>query len=474
MFGDFEFAAGQFADSSVALATPTPTPATYQRLVVECKTNDCTGIAADSQSYSLQDALYFNGTPVSVVIICPVGGVGCTPGQPVVVTYPPGTFVFPNVPLTPGEPINLCLDGCQSRVCRALPTGATTAQINAAVTAIIQEVATQQAECDYCPDCAFGALISLGDLPAYACIDYEYDQSVVADTDPTSTPVSFSITGTLPTGITHEASGPSTMFLGGIPTVAGAFNFTVNAQAANGATTAKAYTVTVVGITTAAALTATIDEVYSQALVTSGFTGTLIWGIASGTLPAGLTFNTNTGVISGTPTTLGASTFTVFVQNETQQCLKEFEITVEEAGCSLFQDLTWPYQVTFGTGAGTASGNHLTASGTGGAACDFSSGFSIYGTMNYTGPEVECDVVIVYTGDSSASVKILQDSVEIFTWEPGDGSGTFPVTVGVGVGSLIEITSNDPDGSGGFVVLTASPDCGFGTQTGTLDVTFGT
>ena len=54
-----------------------------------------------------------------------------------------------------------------------------------------------------------------------------------------------------------------------------------------------------------------VGVAYSATLTASGGTGALKWSQASGTLPAGLTFNVATGVISGTPTAVGTSVFTV-------------------------------------------------------------------------------------------------------------------------------------------------------------------
>jgi hypothetical protein len=53
----------------------------------------------------------------------------------------------------------------------------------------------------------------------------------------------------------------------------------------------------------------TVGTPYSATLVAAGGTAPLTWSI-SGALPSGLTFNPKTGVISGTPTTVGSSTFT--------------------------------------------------------------------------------------------------------------------------------------------------------------------
>jgi hypothetical protein len=50
---------------------------------------------------------------------------------------------------------------------------------------------------------------------------------------------------------------------------------------------------------------------YQSTLSASGGWGTYSWSVTSGSLPAGLTLNSQTGVISGTPTTPGSSAFTI-------------------------------------------------------------------------------------------------------------------------------------------------------------------
>ena len=81
-------------------------------------------------------------------------------------------------------------------------------------------------------------------------------------------------------------------------------------------------------ITTTALAGGTVGTAYTATLAASG-TGTITWS-NSGDLPAGLTLDGNTGVISGTPTTAGTSTFTVKAANDYGSDSKELSIIIDE------------------------------------------------------------------------------------------------------------------------------------------------
>jgi hypothetical protein len=119
---------------------------------------------------------------------------------------------------------------------------------------------------------------------------------------------------TLPTGLTIAASGAIT----GTPTAAGTYPVTVTATDQEGATASRAFTWviapnTIVVKTTGAKTGWTGVKVSVQASATDSVAGQaaqLKWS-TTGVLPAGLTFNKTTGLISGRPARPSAATTTV-------------------------------------------------------------------------------------------------------------------------------------------------------------------
>ncbi len=95
-------------------------------------------------------------------------------------------------------------------------------------------------------------------------------------------------------------------------------------------------------ITTAALPAATVGAAYTATLAATGGTPPYSWSIASGTLPAGLTLATGTGVVSGTPTATGTSSFTVQVASAAlDSATAPLSITVNTASVSI-----WPSNPT--------------------------------------------------------------------------------------------------------------------------------
>jgi hypothetical protein len=128
-------------------------------------------------------------------------------------------------------------------------------------------------------------------------------------------PYTWSIaSGNLPGGLSLT---PGTGVISGTPTTAGTSNFTVKVSDANG-TTATSGTLSIavespLSVTTTSLLAGAVGTAYSQTLQAAGGATPYTWSIASGNLPGGLSLTAGTGVISGTPTTVGTASFTVQV-----------------------------------------------------------------------------------------------------------------------------------------------------------------
>ena len=133
-------------------------------------------------------------------------------------------------------------------------------------------------------------------------------------------PYTFSIVGTLPAGLTLNTS---TGAVTGTPTAAGTFTVKVTDATGNSSTSCM---ITINGplfVNCAAINTGDVGVPFSSGpMNVSGGTPPYTYSIV-GTLPAGLTLNTSTGAVTGTPTTAG--TFTVEVTdavgNSSTSCL---------------------------------------------------------------------------------------------------------------------------------------------------------
>jgi len=139
-------------------------------------------------------------------------------------------------------------------------------------------------------------------------------------------PISWNITsGSLPGGLTLSEEG----LISGTPTDYGTFDFTVKAtNIAGSVTKALSMNVDASPIILTGSLSGGIaGEAYEDTLAASG-TAPMTWAVSIGSLPAGLNLDTNTGVISGTPTAAVTSTFTVTATNSVGHDAKELSIVI--------------------------------------------------------------------------------------------------------------------------------------------------
>ncbi len=169
---------------------------------------------------------------------------------------------------------------------------------------------------------------------AAAQVGTSYTATIPAATGGT-TPITYSATG-VPAGLTFN---PETRQLTGTPTTSGTFTVTVTAtDAASPAQTAtRTYTVTVnpatLTLPAATPVTAQVGTSYSTTLPAASGGTTPVTYSATG-IPAGLSFNPTTRVISGTPTTAGTFTVTLTAAdagNPQQTVSRDYTITVNPA-----------------------------------------------------------------------------------------------------------------------------------------------
>ncbi|CAN0409753.1 unnamed protein product, partial [Phaeothamnion confervicola] len=224
-----------------------------------------------------------------------------------------------------------------------------------------------------------------------ATVSIAYSQSLSASG--ATGAVTFTRTaGTLPTGLSLSSGG----VISGTPTAAGSFSFTVQATDTLFNTGTRAYTVTVnlapLTITPTSLPAGTVGTSYSQSVTASGGTGPYAYSTLSGSLPAGLTLNTLSGLISGTPTTGGTSNFTIGATDSVGTVGSQaYSLTIGTASLTL-SPTTLPngtqstaYSQTVTASGGNGSYTYSLSSGSLPAGLSLSSGGVISGTPSGSG-----------------------------------------------------------------------------------------
>lgn len=136
--------------------------------------------------------------------------------------------------------------------------------------------------------------------------------------------------GALPAGVNLD---PVTGDFSGTPTAAGPYSFTVTADNGIGTATTREYTGSVVQAPGWEASTGLSAEVGVPVDVTFTAAGgpSPTYAIGSGALPAGLTLDSATGRVTGTPTEPGPFAFTIVATNSVGSASLEVEGTVVQA-----------------------------------------------------------------------------------------------------------------------------------------------
>ncbi len=252
-------------------------------------------------------------------------------------------------------------------------SGTPTATGTASFTITAQDFAGKTVEQGYTISISSTPLaLSPSTLPGWDINQPGYNETVVASGG--TSPYTYSVTtGALPTGLTLNST---TGVISGTPTVAGTASFTITAQDFAGETIEQSYSITI----SSTALTLSPSTLpgwdvnepgYNQTIVASGGTSPYSYNITSGALPTGLQLDPTTGVISGTPTAVGAASFTITAQDFADKTVSQgYSITISSTVLMLGPptlpgwDLNQPgYNQTVGASGGTSPYTYSVTSG---------------------------------------------------------------------------------------------------------------
>ena len=260
-------------------------------------------------------------------------GLTCNPpdGSPT----PPGSPTSPGGPLmfrsNPTSCAAFCPDG--SPFTFIVPAGAFVASSQILADREAFAYACRQAELQK---------VCFGDLtPTECCFGAAYSGQISVSG---SGPFTFSIiAGSLPPGLVLSGSG-NMATISGTPTGTGSFSFTLRAVNGSGHAIEKMFSLGVIGFTNVQPPVFTTGTPYAFQFTAAGGTAPLTFALSAGALPDGLTMDSS-GLVSGTPTSTTAATFSVEATDAGGfSCSKQY--TISPSGVKTGWKLCgWPSEI---------------------------------------------------------------------------------------------------------------------------------
>jgi len=315
----------------------------------------------------------------------------------------------------------------------------------------------------------------------------------------------------LPAGLLLNSA---TGLITGTPTVSGAFTVAVTLTDSSGttinATVSKVVTITInpaPTIVTTSLPEAVVNQPYNQQITMAGGTSPYTWQITTGSLPPGLSFDTGTGIISGTPTTPSTPpnhySFNVAVTDSTGKASPVQSLTIvvnsilsittptTGAGSPQLAFSGQPYTFVFAASGGVAPRTWSALSLPGGFAVDSFTGVltatpSVTGTFSFILTVTDSKgttAAKTYTITIAEPITITPTTLPNWTVNSGtpysqalaatggNGTYTWSISAGSGAGTLVPIPGITLNAASG--TLSGTPTTP-GTYTFTVTATDGT
>jgi hypothetical protein len=259
-------------------------------------------------------------------------------------------------------------------------------------------------------------------------------------TDPESGSLSYSLqSGSLPVGVSLSSSG----LISGTPSSSSNTSFVIRATDINNNYSDRSFVLNNTGVSWATASGAlpggSVGIAYSTTLTATDDSGVVTYSVISGAIPTGLSLNTSTGVISGTPITRQNFSFAIRASDPNGAFVdRSFSINVKSFATSI------EYLLIAGGGGTSPYG------GGGGAGGVLNGTFSV--SLGQTYP------VVVGAGGVSTTPGSGQNSTVFNLTSIGGGAGG----LGQGNGSNGSDGGSGGGGGGGTESLGGSPTAGQG------------